>query len=110
MTSERGEPTIGCIQTDRVYVECSKSFATSYIVKMVKSCVAAGCSITSSDGLSLFKFPSDPVLRPRWTKHVQRTRACWNGPSSFVHINHFSEDCFESDSVIAASMGLTKRR
>ena len=25
-------------------------------------------------------------------------------------INHISEDCFESDSVIAVSMGLTKRR
>ena len=91
---------------------CSKYFATSYIVKMVKSCVAAGCSKTSSDGDSFFKFPSDPVLRQRWTKQVQRTRACWNGPSphSVLFINHCSEDCFEPDSAIAASMGLTKRR
>ena len=79
---------------------------------MVKSCVAAGCSKTSSDGVSFFKFPSDPVLRQRWTKQVQRTRACWNGqsPHSVLCINHFSEDCFEPDSAIAASMGLTKRR
>ena len=80
---------------------------------MVKSCVAAGCSITSSDGLSLFKLPSDPVLRQRWTKHAGPENPGLlehDGPSSFVHINNFSEDCFESDSVIAASMGLTKRR
>ena len=49
-------PGTGCIQTDRVYVECSKSFATSYIVKMVKSYVAAGCSITSSDGHAFSNF------------------------------------------------------
>ena len=112
MTSERGEPTIAvpvCVYKNR---PCSKYSVASYIVKMVKSCVAAGCSKTSSDGVSFFKFPSDPVLRQRWTKQVQRTRACWNGPSphSVLCINHFSEDCFEPDSAIAASMGLTKRR
>ena len=79
---------------------------------MVKSSLAAGCSITSSDGLSLFKFPSDPVLRQRWTKHAGPENPGlleWTVEFCAYQYN-FSEDCFESDSVISASMGLTKRR
>ena len=40
--------------------------------KMVNSCVAAGSSNTHSDRVSLFKFPSDTVLRHKWEKQVQR--------------------------------------
>ena len=78
---------------------------------MVKSCVAAGCAKTSNDGISFFTFPSDPVMRQRWTREVQRTRDQWNGPSkhSVLCANHFTKDCFEPDSAIAATMGLTKR-
>ena len=34
---------------------------------MVVKCVAAGCSRTHSDGVSLFKFPKDPARRQEWT-------------------------------------------
>ena len=51
------------------------------ISTMVKSCVAANCSNTYRDGVSLFKFPKDPALRQKWIKNVQRTRAKWSGPS-----------------------------
>ena len=33
------------------------------LAQMVNRCVAAGCSNTPSDRVSLFKFPSDGVLR-----------------------------------------------
>ena len=79
---------------------------------MVKRCVAAGCSNTYSDNVSLYKFPKDPVLRQQWVKQVQRTRAQWSGPSehSVLCSKHFTDSCFQPDSAIAASMGLQKRR
>ena len=79
---------------------------------MVRRCVAAGCTNTYSDNISLYKFPRDPVLRHKWVKQVQRTRSQWSGPSehSVLCSKHFSDDCFQPDSAIAASMGLQKRR
>jgi len=78
---------------------------------MVKRCVAAGCSMTYSDGVSLFKFPKDPVLRQKWIKQVQRTRAQWSGPSehSVLCSKHFDGSCFEPDAELASHMGIQKR-
>ena len=45
--------------------------------RMVKRCVAAGCSNTNADGVSLFKFPKDEKLRALWIKQVRRFRAEW---------------------------------
>ena len=53
------------------------------LLTMVKHCIAAGCSNTYSDNVSLFKFPKDHVLRQKWVKNVQRTRAQWSGPSEY---------------------------
>lgn len=77
---------------------------------MVQRCVAAGCSSTHSDGVSLFKFPKDAALRRQWTKQVQRTRAHWS-PSdrSVICSRHFESSCFESDYSLAAKEGLVKR-
>lgn len=79
---------------------------------MVKRCVAAGCSNTYSDNVSLFKFPKDPVLRQKWVKNIQRTRAQWSGPSehSVLCSQHFNSSCFEPDSELASQMGMQKRR
>lgn len=79
---------------------------------MVKRCVAAGCSNTHSDGVSLFHFPRDPSLRLQWTRQVQRTREGWEGPSDYsvVCSEHFTSNCFEEDSAIAAKFGIQKRR
>ena len=79
---------------------------------MVKRCVAAGCSNTYSDNVSLFKFPKDPVLRQKWVKNVQRTRAQWSGPSehSVLCSEHFDSSCFEPDSELASQMGMQKRK
>ena len=79
---------------------------------MVKRCIAAGCSNTHSDGVSLFHFPRDPSLRLQWTRQVQRTRDGWKGPSDYsvVCSEHFTSDCFEEDSTIAAKFGIEKKR
>ena len=70
--------------------------------RMVKRCVAAGCSNTYSDGVSLFAFPRDPSLRQEWLKQVQKTRARWSGPSkhSVLCSCRFTEDCFEPDTLL----------
>ena len=83
----------------------------SLSVRMVNRCVAAGCSNTPSEGISLYKFPTDPRLREKWVKQVRRTRAHWNVTKySFICSEHFTDDSFEVDSAIAASFGMDKKR
>ena len=79
---------------------------------MVKRCVATGCSNTHADGVSLFSFPRNPSLRARWNKQVQRTRADWRDATDYSVLcsEHFTNDCFEEGSVIAAQFGIQKRR
>ena len=83
-----------------------------FLGKMVQYCIAACCSNTRSDGISLFKFPSDPVLREKWTREVKRMRDRWSGPTkhSVLCEKHFTAESFEPDSAIASSMGLAKRK
>ena len=79
--------------------------------KMVKRCVAAGCSNTNADGVSLYKFPKDEALRSQWIKQVQRFRAEWTATSySVLCSQHFNDDCFEPDSKIAATFGMQKAK
>ena len=79
---------------------------------MVKRCIAAGCSNTYRENVSLFCFPRDSALKERWTKQVRRTRAGWSGPTanSYLCSDHFSEDCFERDTLMAAKLGIQKRK
>ena len=79
---------------------------------MVKRCVAAGCSNTHADGISLFSFPRDPSLRALWNKQVQRTRADWRDATDYSVLcsEHFTKDCFEQGSVMASQFGIQKRR
>lgn len=79
---------------------------------MPKRCVAFGCSSTNSDGTSLFFFPKDDILKQKWTKNVQRTRADWKGPTQYSVLccKHFESECFEPVSYLAAQMGLKLRR
>ena len=64
---------------------------------MPSRCVAAGCSNTTKDGVSLHRFPSDPKYRRIWTTKVKLTRAKWSGPTehSFLCSTHFAQTCFE---------------
>uniref|UniRef100_A0A3P9HD04 THAP-type domain-containing protein n=1 Tax=Oryzias latipes TaxID=8090 RepID=A0A3P9HD04_ORYLA len=63
---------------------------------MPSRCVAAGCSNTSSESVSVYKFPKQELLLKQWTKQVQRTRANWvPTASSTLCSEHFEADCFE---------------
>ena len=77
---------------------------------MPTRCVAAACSNTHRDGVSLFRFPRDPCVREKWTKQVQRTRAQWKPTKNSVLCNqHFEEDCFEPGTDIARQFEIGQR-
>uniref|UniRef100_A0A8C7V2U9 THAP-type domain-containing protein n=1 Tax=Oryzias sinensis TaxID=183150 RepID=A0A8C7V2U9_9TELE len=60
---------------------------------MPSRCVAAGCSNTSSESVSVYKFPKQETLLKQWTKQVQRTRANWvPTASSTLCSGHFEAD------------------
>ena len=55
---------------------------------MPSRCVAAGCSNTTREGVSLHGFPSDAYYRRIWMANVKLTRAIWPGPSEVLdHIS-----------------------
>ena len=73
---------------------------------MPARCVAAFCSNTHKDSVSLFKFPKDPELHLKWVKQVRRTRDDWTpSPSSLLCSEHFELDCFDSVLAIKESLG-----
>ena len=75
---------------------------------MVHRCVAAGCSNTHKDGISLFKFPKDQHLHKKWVAQVRRDG--WEATKHSVLCSmHFEADCFEAYSVLSMSMGLCKK-
>ena len=64
--------------------------------EMVNKCMAAGCSNTPSDRVSLLKLPSDGVLRCTLEKELKQTKVLWKATKhSFLCSDHFTEDCFE---------------
>ena len=78
---------------------------------MVNRCVAVCCSNQPSGQISLFKFPRDPALRKEWARQVQRTRDNWEPTAhSSLCSEHFTANCFEADSALASSFGISKRR
>ena len=64
---------------------------------MPSRCVAASCSNTTKDGVSLHQFPSDPKYRRIWTTKVKLTRAKRSGLTdhSFLCSAHVEQTCFE---------------
>ena len=78
----------------------------------MKRCVAAGCSNTYRDGVSLFLFPKDPQMRKKWADQVKRTRNKWDGPTdhSVLCSCHFEEHCFEADMKLAQSFGVEGKK
>uniref|UniRef100_A0A3P9H2T7 THAP-type domain-containing protein n=1 Tax=Oryzias latipes TaxID=8090 RepID=A0A3P9H2T7_ORYLA len=74
---------------------------------MPSRCVAAGCSNTSSESVSVYKFPKQETLLKQWTKQVQRTRANWvPTASSTLCSEHFEADCFEETPRLMKDMGM----
>ena len=59
----------------------------------------------------MHKFPSDKGKRAKWIQQVQRTRVQWTATQySFLCSEHFTQDCFEVESLLASSFGLKKKR
>jgi hypothetical protein len=73
---------------------------------MGKRCVAANCDSTHKDGVSLFTFPKDAHVRARWNKQIRKTRADWHSPTPYSCIcsKHFTEDCFETQSLLSGKI------
>ena len=75
---------------------------------MPKTCVAASCSITPADGISVFQFPKDPKLRSKWTKHVLETRANFKATeTSVLCALHFQDEAFAN--LMPFKMGFASR-
>ena len=78
---------------------------------MPHRCVAGGCSNTAKDGVSVHGWPSNTQLARQWTNAVRNTRANFNPTtSSKLCSSHFSDDSFETQSVIAHSLGLNMKK
>jgi hypothetical protein len=75
---------------------------------MGKRCVAANCNNTHKDGVSLFSFPKDAKVRASWKGQIRKSRADWYSPSLYSCIcsKHFTEDCFESQSLLSGKLYL----
>ena len=75
---------------------------------MPHRCVAGGCSNTRKDGVSLHLWPEDPRFARLWTNAVKNTRSDFTNPTSSSRLcsAHFTEDCFEAQSIIAKRLGL----
>ena len=73
--------------------------------------VAGGCSKTAKDGVSLYGWPSNAPRAREWTNAVRNTRANFNQTASGKLCScHFSDDSFETQSVIAHSLGLNMKK
>ena len=66
------------------------------------------CQNTSyTDGIRMHQFPTDPVVRAKWVKFVQRHRADFKEPvskSAALCSVHFEESCYTSTSQIASQL------
>ncbi|XP_061880625.1 THAP domain-containing protein 10-like [Entelurus aequoreus] len=75
-------------------------------------CIAAGCSNTNTDGVTLFAFPKDDSQALRWNREVKRTRLDWTTHTKYSVLcsNHFERSCFEEGPLLRAEMGIATPR
>uniref|UniRef100_A0A1X7TY70 THAP-type domain-containing protein n=1 Tax=Amphimedon queenslandica TaxID=400682 RepID=A0A1X7TY70_AMPQE len=72
-------------------------------------CVAGGCS-NSYKGVSFLNFPNEQPRRI-WISKVQTTRAKWTVTEhSKLYSAHFTDDYFETELALYASMGIDRRK
>ena len=76
--------------------------------KMSLRCVAAGCSNTTKDSVSLHRFPSDTKYRRIWTTKVKLTRAKWSGPTERSFVLHTSSRHALNGAFTASSVWLIR--
>ena len=100
---------MGAVFHDVSYGQETSKLENRLQARMVNRCVAAGCSNTHGPNISLHRFPSNPILRDKWTKQVNRTRAHWKPTKhSVLCSEHFTADCFIEEPIIAAKFGISK--
>ena len=91
-----------CHKVNRyMYTKCCNSYVQMKVktIKIVTHCVAAGCSSTNSNGVSLFQFPQDPVLRIASIKHKTSAKL-----TSLLQNSHHLKDitrliCYQTSSL-----------
>lgn len=75
-----------------------------------KFCVAAGCTSTLKDNVSLHEFPkADPLdIRTHWIRFVKTKRQDFTKPTPYTVLceKHFTPDCYPAEYHIKKSMGL----
>ncbi|XP_033115501.1 THAP domain-containing protein 10-like isoform X2 [Anneissia japonica] len=73
-------------------------------------CVAAGCSNSHANKVSIHQFPKDEFLRKKWAAAVSKTRLNFQGSvHSVLCSEHFAADDFEPRSLLATSFGVSGR-
>lgn len=76
--------------------------------KEKKYCVAAGCTSTNADNISVHEFPKEikRELRRKWINFVKTKRQDFNQPSRFSVLCelHFAPDCYPAEYRIKQSM------
>ena len=79
-----------------------------------KFCVAAGCTSTHVDNLSLHEFPKEdrPDIRRQWINFVKTKRKDFTTPTihSVLCEKHFTADCYPMEYSLKKSVGITVKR
>ena len=75
---------------------------------MSSRCVAAACSNTTKDSVSLHRFPSDTKYRRIWTTKVKLTRAKWSGQTERSFVLHTSSRHALNGAFTASSVWLIR--
>ena len=76
---------------------------------MPHRCVVGGCGNTKK-GVNLHRWPKSPYHR-LWTNAVKNTRSDFTSPSPsrMICIVHFTENCFEPQTIISRDLGMSFR-
>ena len=77
---------------------------------MVKTCVAAGCSNTNKDGVSLHKFHQDRTLRKKVDRSSEEAPRQVGTNYSVLCSQHFEKSCFMPSPALMLSLGVGKKK
>ncbi|XP_062601407.1 uncharacterized protein LOC134263113 [Saccostrea cucullata] len=80
-----------------------------------KFCVAAGCTSTNRDNVSLHEFPKEeirPEIRRLWITFVKTKRKDFTNPTKYSVLceKHFAPKCYPQEYLIKESMGFEVKR
>ncbi|XP_061170057.1 THAP domain-containing protein 10-like [Saccostrea echinata] len=82
--------------------------------KSGKFCVAAGCTSTHRDNVSLHEFPKEtrPEIRRKWISFVKMKRKDFTTPTQFSVLceKHFAPNCYPLEYSIKKSMGIEVKK